>query len=175
MDELLREFAQYTPAALLRIIADGATAILLLMPNLIGLALYALLVGWVVEKVISSISATLRHVRIRQLVRNRRTPLGTARARVATWLPMVAEKLVQAWTGLPVLYVLSLTLSHDSAAAGQLRRLVSGYRWQEGALAKLPLKTWLDSSHSSVWQVVLSVAVALLYANNSYLYFANGF
>jgi hypothetical protein len=175
MRELLGEFAKYTPHSLIRLIADGATAILYEMTNVVGLVLYAFFVGWIVDKLISFFGSILVSLRTRRWLTNSQIPIGTPRARIGAYLPIIVRKVLEVWIGLPVLYVLSVILSNENGAAAELRQLVSGYSWQDGAIARIPLYTWLNFSHSSFLQLAVSIIAAFLYLNNVYIYYANGF
>jgi hypothetical protein len=175
LHELLREFAEYTPGVLIRLIADGATVVLLLMSNVVGVVLYALVIGSLLEKTTSLIGSILVRVWLRRWPINPQLPIGTLSRRIGNYLPIVAGNLLKAWIGLPVVYVLSLFFFDDRGSAEELGRLVSGYAWQEQAIAQIPLHTWLNLSHNSVLQTAVSLIVAFLYVNNVYVYYANGF
>ncbi len=173
--ELLHEFAAYTPRAFVQLIADGATVVLYFMPNLIGVVFYALIVGVIVDALISFIAARLTKWQIRRWSGNGQAQIGTPTRRLSSYFPVVASTVLKTWIGLPVLYVLSLVVTDESGAADELRRLVSGYSWQSAAIARIPIHTWLSFSENSAMQVAISVAVAFFYLNNVYVYYANGF
>jgi len=174
LHELLREFAGYTPQPLVRLIADGATAVVWATPNVVGVVFYSLLVGTIIEKATTLAGAILRRLWLSYSAQPHK-PIGTRPTRAGAYLPFVAGNLLKAWIGVPVLYVLSLVLSDDHAAREELSRLVSGYAWQEAAIAQIPLHTWLNFSHASLPQLAISVAVAFVYMNNVYVHYANGF
>ena len=126
----------YTPAWMLRVVADGALGVLYLFPTTLGVVVYAWICFLCVDATLSGLTRivgrrVLAHALSSDMV------VGHPATRLRYWLPYLFTWLLKVWVGLPAFHVINLIMSKDGVDTVALKSLVSGYAWQSIALQSL--------------------------------------
>ena len=164
----------YTPAWLVRWIADGALGVVYFIPSIIGLFCYAWLCFWLADRAISLFGAVIFKQMLRRAVASD-APVGAVRTRGRLWLGRTPGLLLQAWIGLPALHVLNLIMSEDPGDTEALKQLSTGYSWQSAAFAKLPIAPLSDLRTQLSTQYLVDLAIIVTALIYIYLYWYKGF
>ncbi len=130
------DLIRYTPDWMLRVVADGALAVVWLFPSILGLVIYAWICFLCVDAVLSFVTAiVMRRTLTRAL--SSEMAIGHPATRLRYWLPHLFSLLLKAWVGLPAFHVINLIISKDGADIGALKSIVTGYAWQTATFQSL--------------------------------------
>ena len=167
------DWGAQSPDWLIRLATDGALASLYILPNVIGLVVFAWAGFWLIDRVTTAIRRPVAR-RVIHRVATSGDGVGALRGRLWALSLRLPAWLLKLYLGLPTFYVFELLMSANEADQILVRSMAGRYAWQARVFENgLPVQEAWDLSAGGGQQVTGALIVGVVLFE--FFYWRDGF